>query len=83
MVNGLLYRKCLTFDRPDKVEKSTLVAPRDCRNIILSLAHESPLAGHFYHRKTEMKVADQFYCLVWEPTSEPSVVLVTNANTSR
>ena len=61
MVDGLLYRKCLTSDRPDKVGKTTLVAPRDCRPIILSVAHESPLAGHFSHRKTELKVAEQFY----------------------
>ncbi|XP_076064943.1 uncharacterized protein LOC143038984 [Oratosquilla oratoria] len=59
--DGLLYRKCLTSSRPDKVGKSTLVVPRDCRPIILSIAHESPLAGHFSHRKTELKVAEQFY----------------------
>ncbi|XP_076036803.1 uncharacterized protein LOC143022466 [Oratosquilla oratoria] len=59
--DGLLYRKCLTSNRPDKVGKSTLVVPRDCRPIILSIAHESPLDGHFSHRKTELKVAEQFY----------------------
>ncbi|XP_076039591.1 uncharacterized protein LOC143024613 isoform X1 [Oratosquilla oratoria] len=59
--DGLLYRKCLTSNRPDKVGKSTLVVPRDCRPVILSIAHESPLAGHFSHRKTELKVAEQFY----------------------
>ncbi|XP_076030282.1 uncharacterized protein LOC143018628 [Oratosquilla oratoria] len=59
--DGLLYRKCLTSNRPDKVGKSTLVVPRDCRPIILSIAHESPLAGHFSHRKTELKVAEQLY----------------------
>ncbi|XP_076044813.1 uncharacterized protein LOC143027412 [Oratosquilla oratoria] len=60
-MDGLLYRKCLTSNRPDKVGKSTLVIPRDCRPIILSIVHERPLAGHFSHRKTELKVAEQFY----------------------
>ncbi|XP_076034217.1 uncharacterized protein LOC143021003 isoform X3 [Oratosquilla oratoria] len=60
-MDGLLYRKCLTSKRPDKVGKSTLVVPRDCCPIILSIAHESPLAGHFSHRKTELKVTEQFY----------------------
>ena len=61
MDNGLLYRKCLSSNRPDKIGKLTLLVPRDCRPIILSMAHESPLAGHFSHRKTELKVADQFF----------------------
>lgn len=60
-IDGLLYRKCLTSKHPEKVGKITLIVPLECRQIILSVAHESPLSGHFSHRKTEMKVAEQFF----------------------
>ena len=59
--NGLLYRKCLKSNRPDKVGQLALVVPHKCRQTVLSVAHESPLAGHFSHRKTEMKITDHFY----------------------
>ena len=59
--NGLLYRKCLTSNRPDKVGQFALVVPHKCRQTVLSVAHESPLAGHFSHRKTEMKIIDHFF----------------------
>ena len=59
--DGLLYRKCLSSRRPEKVGKSCLVVPRKCRPIVLNVAHENPLAGHYSHRKTEQKVADQFF----------------------
>ncbi|XP_050701836.1 uncharacterized protein LOC126988072 isoform X2 [Eriocheir sinensis] len=58
---GLLYRKCLTSRRPEKLGKLCLVVPRKCRPIVLNVAHENPLAGHYSHRKTEQKVADQFF----------------------
>lgn len=61
MIDGHLYRKCLTSIHPEKVSKINLVVPLECRQIILSVAHESPLPGHFSHRKTEMKVAEQFF----------------------
>lgn len=40
---------------------SALVLPGDSRPIILSVAHESFLAGYFSHRKTEMKIAEYLY----------------------
>lgn len=43
------------------VGKKFLVVPADCKQIVLSVAHESPLARHFSHRKTESNVSDQFY----------------------
>ncbi|XP_045134079.1 uncharacterized protein LOC123517739 [Portunus trituberculatus] len=60
-VNGLLYRKCLTSQLPNKVGQQCLVVPSECRQIILSVAHESPLAGHFSHRKTELKIYEHFF----------------------
>lgn len=59
--NGLLYRDCVASSRPGKVGTRTLVLPSDCRQIVLQVAHESPLAGHFSHRKTESKVSDNFF----------------------
>lgn len=50
---GLLYRDCVVSSRPGKVGTGTLVLPSDYSQILLKVANESPLAGHFYHRKTE------------------------------
>ncbi|KAK3885582.1 hypothetical protein Pcinc_010210 [Petrolisthes cinctipes] len=41
--------------RADKVDLKFLFAPSDCRQLILRVAHETPLAGHFSDRKTAMK----------------------------
>ena len=59
--DGLLYRKCLSSRYSHKTGKLSLVVPRECRPVILQVAHEGPLAGHFSHRKTQMKVAQDFY----------------------
>ncbi|XP_037804439.1 uncharacterized protein LOC119598726 [Penaeus monodon] len=59
--DGLLYRKCIKSKFQDRIGKMSLVVPADCRAIVTSIAHESPLAGHFSHRKTLRRVADQFY----------------------
>ena len=60
-VNDLLYRTCVASKFPDKIGNSALVVPQDCRQIVLSVGHESPLAGHFSHRKTEMRIRDNFF----------------------
>ncbi|XP_063598199.1 uncharacterized protein LOC134774732 [Penaeus indicus] len=60
-MNGLIYRSCVNSRFCKRVGKSSLVVPADFRKIILSLAHESPLEGHISHRKTEIKVREQFY----------------------
>ena len=59
--NGLLYRKCVSSKHMLKVGKLVLVVPQTCRTIILSVGHENPLAGHFSHRKTGMKIGDKFF----------------------
>ncbi|XP_037779191.1 uncharacterized protein K02A2.6-like [Penaeus monodon] len=59
--DGLLYRKCIKSKFHDRIGKMSLVVPADCRAIVTSIAHESPLAGHFSHLKTLRRVTDQFY----------------------
>ncbi|XP_050703984.1 uncharacterized protein LOC126989430 isoform X2 [Eriocheir sinensis] len=58
---GLLYRICLSSNCPNLPGKRYLVVPAECRRAVLTLAHESPLAGHLSHRKTGMKIGEQFY----------------------
>ena len=53
--NGFLYRKS------SKSPNNCLVIPKTLRNIVLEIAHESPLAGHFSHRKTQSKIFSQFF----------------------
>jgi hypothetical protein len=60
-INGLLYRTCVASKHCERVGKSSLVVPSKCRAIILAVGHESPLAGHFSHRKSEMRIRDHFY----------------------
>lgn len=57
----LLYRVCLSSDTQNPGGKKYLVVPAECRRAVLTLAHESPLAGHLSHRKTGMKVGEHFY----------------------
>lgn len=59
--NGLLYRKCLSSKHQNKVGKLTLVVPQECRALILSIGHDNPLAGHFSHRKTGLKISENFF----------------------
>lgn len=60
-IDGLIYRTCVKSKFNEQVGKHSLVVPSECRTLILSLAHESPLAGHFSHRKTKMRVQEHFY----------------------
>ena len=60
-VDGLIYRTCIKSTFLERIGKRSLIVPAECRSIILSLAHEGPLAGHFSHRKTEMRVKEHFH----------------------
>ena len=60
-VDGLMYRHCISSKFDERIGKRSLVVPSECRNVVTSVAHESPLAGHFSHRKTMMRVVDQFF----------------------
>ena len=59
--NNLIYRKCIDSKISSEVGKLTLVVPKACRMLVLKLAHDLPIAGHFSHRKTEMKICDEFW----------------------
>ena len=41
--------------------KSFLVVPNKLRRVVLELAHDSPLSGHFSHRKTYQKVSSLYF----------------------
>ena len=58
---GLLYRLCVKSKYCSNEGKLSLVVPADCRDTILALAHESTLAGHFSHRKTEHRIRSNFF----------------------
>ena len=59
--DDLLYQKCLSSDRPQKVHSLSLIVPSDCCPVILSVVHEGSLARHFSHQKTQMKTSQDFY----------------------
>ena len=59
--NELLYRECIKSPVEGEAGKMLLVVPYDCRELILKLAHDIPVAGHFSHRRTELKVCDKFW----------------------
>ena len=43
------------------VVRLSLVVPSDCRPTVLQVAHEGPFSGHFSHRKTQMKISEDFF----------------------
>ena len=59
--NDLLYRKCLKSPNQTIVGRQNVVLPEICRPVVLSTAHESPVAGHFSHNKTLSKIATKFF----------------------
>lgn len=59
--NGLLYRRYIASKYPNKVGSTILLIPAECKTAVLSTAHESAMAGHFSHRKTEQKIKSQFH----------------------
>ena len=62
--NGVLMRKWRPPDIPAEDEwavKYQIVVPKSYRQEILSLAHETPLAGHMGINKTYEKILNHFY----------------------
>ena len=60
-IDQLLYRECTKSKVKANVGRRTLIVPSECRSTVLSLAHESPLSGHFSHRKTELKIRETIF----------------------
>ena len=59
--NNLYYRECVRSKHKYNIGSKVLVVPSECLSKVLSLAHESLLAGHFSNRKTEMRVHETFF----------------------
>ena len=60
--NDLIFRRtCSSSESRGLDNEQVLVVPKKCRLVVLKLAHESPVAGHFGHRKTELKIKRDFY----------------------
>ena len=65
--DNLLYRRCTKSDSVKQLGKQALVVPAQCRIVVLSTSHESPLAGPFGHRKTDLQLREHlFWPLVTE-----------------
>ena len=58
--DNLLYRCCTKSDSVKQLGQQALVVPAQCRKVVLSTSHESPLAGHFGHRKTDLLLREHF-----------------------
>lgn len=58
--HGLLYRECVNSPRPYEIGRRVLVVPSKCRQKVMEMAHDSPMAGHYSHKKTLEKVLSQF-----------------------
>ena len=61
IVNNLMYRTCIDSKFKERIGNKSLVVPYDCRQLILAVGHESPMAGHYSQRKTIEKIRDIFY----------------------
>ncbi|XP_068225272.1 uncharacterized protein [Palaemon carinicauda] len=53
---GFLYRKCIQSNNRVMLGVKVLVVPRKFRELIMKIAHDSLLAGHFSNCKTKDKV---------------------------
>lgn len=64
--NGVSVRNWRPLNVPvedDWTVKHQIVVPKSCRQEILSMAHETPLAGHMGVTKTCHKICNHFYLL--------------------
>ena len=59
--NNVLVKRILEAENSQVSGKSFLVVPNKLRRIVLELAHDSPLSGHFSHRKTYQKVSFLYF----------------------
>ena len=53
---GLLYRRWTPPGRGEESEVEQLVLPQECRQTVLELGHEIPLAGHLGKEKTRQRI---------------------------
>ena len=66
--DNLLYRRCTKSDSVKQLGKQALVVSAQCQKVVLSTSHESSLAGHFGHRKTDLlRLREHFF---WPSVTE-------------
>ena len=58
---GIIYRKWIPPGRGDEAAIEQLVLPTRCRQTVLELAHDVPIAGHLGKEKTRQRVLRRFY----------------------
>lgn len=58
---GIIYRKWIPPGRGDKAAIEQLVLPTQCRQTVLELAHNVPIAGHLGKEKMRQRVLCRFY----------------------
>ena len=63
----LLYRRCTKSNSSRQLGKQALIGPAQCRKVVPSASHESHLAGHFGHRKTDLRLREKIF---WPSVTE-------------
>ena len=58
---GLLYRRWVPPGRREEDGVEQLVLPKQCREVVLRMGHEIPLAGHLGTEKTRQRILRRFY----------------------
>ncbi|KAI8510586.1 hypothetical protein Bbelb_115020 [Branchiostoma belcheri] len=58
--DGVLYRMWKPRSGVDE-ERKQLVLPQQCRELVLQLAHDAPLAGHLGKKKTAERILANFF----------------------
>ena len=59
--NGLLYKSILQSNIQSSIGKKLLVIPFELRKVVLKLAHDIPVVGHFSYRKTLKKIRELYF----------------------
>ncbi|XP_068232999.1 uncharacterized protein [Palaemon carinicauda] len=59
--NEVLYKEIINANNSRIANKFYLVVPLKLRKVVLKLAHDLPVAGHFSHRKTLKKIRELYF----------------------
>ena len=65
--DNLLYCLCIKSNSSHMLGKEALVVSAQCRKMVISTSHEAPLAGHFGHQKTDLRLRKHFF---WPSVTE-------------
>ena len=58
---GLLYRRYTPPGKGEDAQVEQLALPTQCRPAVLRLAHNIPLSGHLWKKKTAARILQRFY----------------------